>query len=128
VVTLVYLGIQTLENQVVVPYVLGDSLDLPPVVVLIGVTIGGSALGILGIFLASPVIATGKEVFEYLYAKILEPPEPELPEPEKISIWQRMTGAVKSIRLPRRATPEPEKTPVKMPAPVKPEQNAHKQG
>jgi predicted PurR-regulated permease PerM len=128
VVTLVYLGIQTLENQVVVPYVLGDSLDLPPVVVLIGVTIGGSALGILGIFLASPVIATGKEVFEYLYAKILEPPEPELPEPEKISIWQRMTGAVKSIRLPRRAAPEPEKTPVKTPAPVKPEQNAHEQG
>ena len=76
-----YLLLSGLENQILVPRIMGNAVNLPPVVVLIGVIVGGSTLGIAGIFLAVPVMATGKEVFLYLYGKVLETEE-DLPQPE----------------------------------------------
>jgi predicted PurR-regulated permease PerM len=67
-----YLLLSALENQLLVPRIMGNAVDLPPLVVLIGCIVGGSTLGIAGVFLAVPVMATGKEVFLYLYGKILE--------------------------------------------------------
>jgi predicted PurR-regulated permease PerM len=94
-----YILIQVIENQLLVPYILGDAVDLPPLIVIIGVVVGGSAFGLLGVFLATPVISTGREVFMYLYNKILEPPpEPEIEE-EKPSIMDAVRGF--AARLPR---------------------------
>ena len=76
-----YLLLSGLENQLLVPRIMGNAVNLPPLVVLIGVIVGGSTLGIAGIFLAVPVMATGKEVFLYLYGKVLET-EGDLPQPE----------------------------------------------
>jgi predicted PurR-regulated permease PerM len=76
-----YLLLSGLENQILVPRIMGNAVNLPPVVVLIGCIVGGSTLGIAGIFLAVPVMATGKEVFLYLYGKVLET-EGDLPPPE----------------------------------------------
>lgn len=94
-----YVLVQVVENQLLVPYILGDAVDLPPLFVIIGVVIGGSAFGLLGVFLATPVISTGREVFVYLYDKILEPP----PEPpvldEKPSLMDTIRGY--AARLPR---------------------------
>ena len=73
IVILTYFGIQQLENHLVVPNVLGASVDLPPVIILIGTVIGASLAGILGIFLAAPVIATGRLFFRYVTHKLLEP-------------------------------------------------------
>ena len=52
-----YILVQVIENQLLVPYILGDAVDLPPLIVIIGVVIGGSAFGLLGVFLATPVIS-----------------------------------------------------------------------
>jgi len=94
-----YILVQVIENQLLVPYILGDAVDLPPLIVIVGVVIGGSAFGLLGVFLATPVISTGREVFMYLYDKILEPPpEPEIIE-EKSSIMDAVRGF--AARLPR---------------------------
>ena len=94
-----YVLVQVIENQLLVPYILGDAVDLPPLIVIVGVVIGGSAFGLLGVFLATPVISTGREVFMYLYDKILEPPpEPEIIE-EKPSIMDAIRGF--ATRLPR---------------------------
>ena len=66
---------------------------------IVGVVIGGSAFGLLGVFLATPVISSGREVFMYLYDKILEPPpEPEIIE-EKPSFMDSLRGF--TARLPR---------------------------
>jgi hypothetical protein len=51
------------ENQLIVPYVLGGELEVPPLVVVIGIVVGGSVAGILGVLLAVPIIATGREIF-----------------------------------------------------------------
>jgi predicted PurR-regulated permease PerM len=107
-----YVVVQMIENQILVPYVLGDAVDLPPLIVIIGVVIGGSAFGLLGVFLATPVISTGREVFMYLYDKILEPPpEPEPPE-EKISLMDTLRGFAMRLPRPKLRRASPAETPV----------------
>lgn len=56
-VTILYIIIQQLENNIFVPYVMGKSLSLSPFSVLIGMMIWGSLLGIIGIILAVPLVA-----------------------------------------------------------------------
>jgi len=102
-----YLLVQVFENQVVVPYLLGGAVDLPPLVVILGVMVGGAVAGILGVLLATPIIATGREVFSYLYNKILEPPMAEGPPKEKRSLTDAIRERARHLRLPigRRAHP-----------------------
>jgi predicted PurR-regulated permease PerM len=95
-----YLLVQVTENQLIVPYVLGGALDVPPLVVILGVMVGGTVAGILGVLLATPIIATGREVFSYLYDKILEPPEVEEPPEERPSFLDSLRGRVRGLRLP----------------------------
>lgn len=76
IVVLTYFGIQQLENHVVVPNVLGASVNLPPVLILAGTIVGASLAGVLGIFLAAPVLATARLFFQYLWHKLFEPLPP----------------------------------------------------
>ncbi|MEX0788369.1 MAG: AI-2E family transporter, partial [Anaerolineales bacterium] len=52
--------IQQIENNLLVPRIIGGSLNLHPMVVLLGAIVGGTMAGILGVLLAAPVIATGR--------------------------------------------------------------------
>ncbi|MDD2836181.1 MAG: AI-2E family transporter, partial [Methanothrix sp.] len=54
------------------PKIMGNAVDLPPLIVLIGVIAGTEAFGIMGALLATPMIATGKLIFRYIYGKIME--------------------------------------------------------
>lgn len=80
-----YVLVQQLENNLIVPRVLGDAVDLPPVVVMSGVLVGVNVGGLLGALLATPVIATGREITRYAYRKILGedpfPPVEAAPKP-----------------------------------------------
>jgi len=66
-----YIFINFLENTIVVPRVMGDSVKLHPLVVIIGVLVGASVWGILGALLAAPVIASGREISRYLYSHVI---------------------------------------------------------
>ena len=78
VVVGIYFLIQQIENSVIVPRVIGDSVNLHPIVIICGVIIGFSMTGILGAFLAAPIIATLRVVGSYVHAKLLDyPPFPE---------------------------------------------------
>ena len=73
----VYTLIQQLENNLLVPRIIGQSVNLHPLVILIGVIVGASQAGILGAFLAAPVLSTLRVVAGYMYAKLLDlPPFP----------------------------------------------------
>ena len=97
-----YVLIQFIENQFLVPKVMGDAVNLPPVIVLVGTIAGAMAFGVLGALLATPVIATGNIIFRYAYRKILEPP-PLPPEPEsEPSYWESFKGWARNVRLPGR--------------------------
>ena len=70
----VYFVIQQLEHQILVPRIIGTSVHLHPIVVLCGVVVGASIGGILGAFLAAPIIASLRLVGSYLHAKLLDYP------------------------------------------------------
>lgn len=65
-VVAVFIIVQSVEGYYLTPKLLGGSLNLHPMWVLIGLMIGGSLFGILGIILAVPVIAIAKVALDFL--------------------------------------------------------------
>jgi predicted PurR-regulated permease PerM len=92
-----YSLVQLLENQYVVPRILGDAVELPPLVVLLAVLIGGSVGGILGALIAVPVVGTLKEIVGYLYGKIIEAPDMEAPPELKPGLFQTITMSARNL-------------------------------
>jgi predicted PurR-regulated permease PerM len=72
IVVLVYTLIQQIENNFLVPRIMGQSLKLHPIFVLVGVVVGASFAGILGAFLAAPVLASLKVLGIYAHAKLID--------------------------------------------------------
>lgn len=70
----IYFLIQQVENSVIVPRVIGDSVNLHPVVIICGVLVGFSVAGVLGAFLAAPIVASMRVIGGYLHAKLLDDP------------------------------------------------------
>ena len=67
-----YVIIQQVENNFLVPRIIGRRLNLHPLVVIIGAIAGASLAGILGIFLAAPTLATLRVLARYIYCKLLD--------------------------------------------------------
>lgn len=84
-VILFYVLVQQFENNLIVPKVLGRAVNLPALVVMTGVLVGAEVGGLLGVLLATPVIASLRDIAGYIYHKILGenpfPPEEELRTP-----------------------------------------------
>jgi len=99
-VTLLYIVIQQVEGNLLVPRIMGRSLNLHPLVVLIGIIVGGNLAGILGMLLAAPVLATLRVVGNYVFCRLYdrdpfpeqeeEPPEPGLVERACKTVWCRL--------------------------------------
>ena len=71
-----YLIVQQVENNLLVPKIQGDAIELHPAVVIAAIVIGGSLAGLLGAILALPVTAAMRDVGRYLFRR-LSPDEPE---------------------------------------------------
>jgi predicted PurR-regulated permease PerM len=59
-------------DYLIVPRIMGTSLNLHPVIILIGLLIGASLAGILGLLLAAPFMATLLLLGRYVYRKIVD--------------------------------------------------------
>lgn len=64
-----FILIQQIENNILVPRIIGRSLNLKPLMVLLAVFAGGTLAGIIGVLLAAPVIATLRIWLGYVYSK-----------------------------------------------------------
>jgi len=83
-VAVVMLVIQQLENNLLVPRIVGGALDLHELLVMISVIMGASLAGILGAVLAAPVVASIRLFGSYAWRKLLDlPPFPEEEPPPK---------------------------------------------
>jgi predicted PurR-regulated permease PerM len=107
-VILVFMIIQQIENNVLVPRIIGQSLNLHPIVVLMAALAGGMLAGVIGLLLAAPAVATLRLWMGYVYIKIagLEAwPAPVLVAPES---ELRFRSWLRRIRWPklRRRSPE----------------------
>lgn len=81
----VYVLIQQVEANLLIPRIMGRSLNLHPLVVLVAVILGGSLAGILGVLIAAPTVATLRVLADYIYRRLTDqepfPPAPERPLP-----------------------------------------------
>jgi|GEM_PF-499124 len=98
IVVAFYVLVQLMENQWIVPKIMGEAVNLPTLVVLIGTIAGAGAFGILGALLATPAIATGNLVFRYIYGKIMEKPPLPPPVEEKPGILDTVKGFLSGVR------------------------------
>ena len=62
---ILYTAIQQLENNVLVPKVMGDAVELHPAVMILALVVGGALFGIGGAILAAPTVAAGRDLYRY---------------------------------------------------------------
>ncbi|MBU5292762.1 AI-2E family transporter [Anaerosalibacter bizertensis] len=62
--------IQQIENNIITPKVVGESVGIHPVTVIISLILGGGFFGILGMILAIPVVAVVKILYSYIVEKV----------------------------------------------------------
>lgn len=67
-----------LDLNLLIPAIVGSRVRLHPMVVLIGIIVGASIGGVLGIALAAPTIASLRVLGRYVYNRLLD----QAPEPE----------------------------------------------
>lgn len=65
VIILISFGIiQFIESYILEPYVVGDKVDLNPVVIIVGIVLGGLVWGVMGMILVIPILGILKVVFD----------------------------------------------------------------
>ena len=68
-VVLAYLGIQALENNVIVPFVMARGMQLHPLAVIFSMLLCVAAFGVLGVLVAAPLVAIVSILHDELYRK-----------------------------------------------------------
>jgi predicted PurR-regulated permease PerM len=110
IVIAVMVLIQQIENNLLVPRIVGGALDLHPLIIIVGVFIGGGIAGLVGAILAAPLLATSKLLGTYAWRKMFDLPpfppdeEPDIktPGPTRLArLWMRIAN------FARRSKPSP---------------------
>jgi len=65
--TLVYVAVQQLENNLLTPLVQRWAVELPPVLGLFSILIGGITFGFIGVIFATPLAVVAMTLVEHLY-------------------------------------------------------------
>lgn len=79
----VYLVVQFIDNNLLVPRIIGSSVQLNALVSILGVLIGGTLCGVGGMFLSLPFIAVCKVIFDNV---------------EGLGAWGKMLGDEESAK------------------------------
>ena len=66
-VVLLYVGIQLVENAVLVPRIQGRAVDMHPAIIMLMLVVGSEAAGLWGVILSVPVAAVARDIFKYSY-------------------------------------------------------------
>jgi predicted PurR-regulated permease PerM len=68
-----YIAVQQLENNLLVPKIVGDALDLKPAIIIVALAVGSDLFGIPGAILAAPLLVLAREWTRYLYSRMSPP-------------------------------------------------------
>jgi len=88
-----------------IPRIVGERVNLHPMVVILGIIVGASIGGVLGIALAAPTIASLRVIGRYLHAKLFDLP----PFPDALGADVHAVQVAPADAAPRRAS-KPEAT------------------
>jgi len=98
-VAILYTVIRQTEDNLVMPVVIGRTVELHPLTVLFMVLAGASVAGVLGLLIAVPVAATVKIIAEFLWLKIQEPHPPEAAEPAAVIVVAPLAEPAATVAL-----------------------------
>lgn len=88
-----HLVYQQFDLNYLIPRIIGRRVNLPPLVIILGIVAGVTLAGVLGILLAAPTIASGRIFGRYIYANLFDlDPFPEAADtslPPADSRWWR---------------------------------------
>jgi len=56
-VIIIYIGIEQIESNIMVPKIMGKAVGLSPVIIILALLMGAKLAGLLGVFVAVPVAA-----------------------------------------------------------------------
>ena len=77
VAAIAYLIVSNIILNFVFPKVMGDAVKLPPILVIMSFLAGFSLAGILGMFVAIPIAATLRILYDHIHPRLFgEPPQP----------------------------------------------------
>jgi predicted PurR-regulated permease PerM len=94
-IALLFLFIHQVEGHIVVPNVMGSALRLHPLLVIFGLLAGGEIYGLPGIFVALPLLAVVRSVWEFFSERI------------ELESWDEVGGAVPvDVPLEQETPPE----------------------
>jgi predicted PurR-regulated permease PerM len=68
-VIFLYMGIQLLENHILIPIVMKEGVDLPPVLTILGLAVMSIVFGFLGMLVAVPILAAILVAVKLLYVE-----------------------------------------------------------
>jgi predicted PurR-regulated permease PerM len=91
-----HLFYQQFDLNYLIPRIVGRRVQLPPLVIILGIVTGALVAGVLGVVLAAPTIASARVLGRYIFAELLDQdPFPgigtqELPPPNPR--WWRRAG------------------------------------
>lgn len=101
IVIVVQILIQQAENILIVPRVMGSALNLHPVIIILGILILSSRLGILGALFAAPIIGLAREILYFILSKIRnEDPYPELLKPDGVDLKDMNLSLEANVKEP----------------------------
>jgi predicted PurR-regulated permease PerM len=69
-VLIVYVVVQQLENNLLVPRIIGESIGIHPAILTVVLIAMGQIFGLLGVVLAAPLSAIGRDLFTYAYRRL----------------------------------------------------------
>ena len=72
IVIVTYIVFAQIDINILIPNIIGSQVQLHPMVVLLGVIVGLSVGGVLGVALAAPTIASLRIIGRYIYAKLFD--------------------------------------------------------
>ncbi len=78
----IYFTLRQIEDNFIIPNVMGPLVRLHPVVVIFAILAGGAIGGAFGLFIAIPMAAVVRILLSYLYRKLIDQPEPPNSPPE----------------------------------------------
>jgi predicted PurR-regulated permease PerM len=77
IIMVVYFALRQMEDQFIIPNLVGHIVNVHPVFVIFAILAGGSLAGGLGLLVAIPIAAVAKIILVYLYSKLIDSPTPE---------------------------------------------------
>ncbi|MBI1282025.1 MAG: AI-2E family transporter [Anaerolineaceae bacterium] len=106
-VVIIWAVLQNIEAYILVPRVMGGSLNLHPIAVILGIIAGANLAGVLGIILAAPTVASLRIFGQYIYGKLMDrDPFPTIVRRRNKSLFDDFSRRIRSTGVETRISPQ----------------------